>query len=155
MVIQRWQSLLLLVAAAVMGCFSFCSLGQIQTTDFTYNFTSMGFYQEGIPTNGVSAQIFHTWYLFAVTFTSMLLLLIDIFLFKNLPLQKKVCLVSLLFIIASSATVAYLGYQSFPGGEIGWSSAIICPLIAIVATISAYGLMQKDHNRLKAVDRIR
>ena len=65
------------------------------------------------------------------------------------------CLVSLLFIIASSATVAYLGYQSFPGGEIGWSSAIICPLIAIVATISAYGLMQKDHNRLKAVDRIR
>lgn len=113
MVIQRWQSLLLLVAAAVMGCFSFCSLGQIQTADFTYNFTSMGFYQEGIPTNGVSAQIFHTWYLFAVTFTSMLLLLIDIFLFKNLPLQKKVCLVSLLFIIASSATVAYLGYQSF------------------------------------------
>lgn len=89
MVIQRWQSLLLLVAAAVMGCFSFCSLGQIQTADFTYNFTSMGFYQEGIPTNGVSAQIFHTWYLFAVTFTSMLLLLIDIFLFKNLPLQKK------------------------------------------------------------------
>ena len=111
MVIQRWQSLLLLVAAAVMGCFSFCSLGQIQTADFTYNFTSMGFYQEGIPTNGVSAQIFHTWYLFAVTFTSMLLLLIDIFLFKNLPLQKKVCLVSLLFIIASSATVAYLCYQ--------------------------------------------
>ena len=80
MVIQRWQSVLLLVAAVVMGCFTFCSLGQVQTTDFTYNFTSLGFSQEGIATGGVDVN-YHTWYFFVLSLTTVSLLLIDIFLF--------------------------------------------------------------------------
>ena len=155
MVIQRWQSLLLLVAAVMMGCFTFCSLGQIQTTDFTYNFTSLGFFQEGIPTDGEVATETHTWYFFVLSLTTTVILLIDIFLFKNLPLQKKVCLISVLFIIASAATAGCLGYTSVHGGEIGWSSVALSPVIALFAAIIAYSCMRRDHNRLKAVDRIR
>jgi hypothetical protein len=44
MVIQRWQSVLLLVAAVAMATFSFLSLGQIQLSDYTLNFTTLGFY---------------------------------------------------------------------------------------------------------------
>ena len=138
LVIQRWQSLRLLVAAVMMGCFTFCSLGQIQTTDFTYNFTSLGFFQEGIPTDGEVATETHTWYFFVLSLTTTVILLIDIFLFKNLPLQKKVCLISVLFIIASAATAGALS-----------------PVIALFAAIIAYSCMRRDHNRLKAVDRIR
>lgn len=155
MVIQRWQSLLLLVAAAVMCCFTFCSIGQIQTTDYTFNFTSLGFYQEGIPTDGEPATVTHTWYFFVLSLTTTVLLLIDIFLFKNLPLQKKVCLVSILFIIASGVTCLCLGYGVVAGAFVNWSAVVICPLIAIVAAIMAWTCMQRDHNRLKAVDRIR
>lgn len=155
MVIQRWQSLLLLVAAAVMGCFTFCSLGQVQTTDFTFNFTSLGFFQEGISTDGAPDLTVHTWYFFAISLTTTLLLLIDIFLFKNLDLQKKVCALSVLLVIASAATGGCLGYTAIDGGEIGWSTVALCPLIALVATLMAYGCMQSDHNKLKAVDRIR
>lgn len=154
MVIQRWQSVLLLVAAAVMGCFTFCSIGQVQTTDYTYDFTSLGFFQEGEATGGV-VENFRTWYFFALSLTTTLLLLIDIFLFKNLPLQKKVCLVGILFTIASGATALCLGYNAIEGGTVGWNAVVICPLIALVGAILAYGCMVRDHNRLKAVDRIR
>lgn len=153
MVIQRWQSLLLLAAAVMMGVFTFCSLGQIQTTDYTFNFTSLGLFQEG---EGAPEYIgYSTWYLFAISLTSMFLLLIDIFLFKNLPLQKRVCLVSVLFIIATAAVSAAIGYNTLPGGEISWSTVICAPVIALIATIMAYQRMQKDHNMLKSVDRIR
>ncbi len=155
MVIQRWQSLLLLVAAAVMGCFTFCSIGQVQTSIFTFNFTSLGFYQEGIPTDGVPDMMTHTWSFFILSLTSAVLLLIDIFLFKNLPLQKKVCLVSILFIIASGVTCLFLGYGVADGGMVNWSGVVTCPLIALIAAIMAWTCMQRDHNRLKAVDRIR
>lgn len=155
MVIQRWQSLLLLVAAVMMAVFTFCSLGQVQTPDFTYNFTSLGFGQEGIPTDGTVAHNYTTWYLFAVSLTSMVLLLIDIFLFKNLKLQLKVCLVSILFIIAAAVTAIVLGYNTFPEGEIGWSTAICAPLLAVIAAIMAYGRITSDRNKLLSADRIR
>lgn len=154
MVIQRWQSILLLMAAVVMGCFTFCSLGQVQTTDFTYNFTSLGFYQEGITTDGIEVN-YPTWYFFVLSLTTTVLLLIDIFLFKNLNLQKKICIVSLVFVIASGATAGCLGYTAIVGGTIGWSSVALCPFVAIVGILLAYGCMVRDHNRLKAVDRIR
>ena len=155
MVIQRWQSLLLLVAAAVMCCFTFCSLGQVQTTDYTFNFTSLGFYQEGVPTDGVADSVSHTWYFFALSLTTTLLLLIDIFLFKNLTLQKKVCLVGVLFIVGSAATCAGLAYGFAEGATVGWSAVVACPLIALVAAVMAWRCMQRDHDKLKAVDRIR
>ncbi|MDE6577983.1 MAG: DUF4293 domain-containing protein [Muribaculaceae bacterium] len=156
MVIQRIQSLLLLAAAVMMGIFTFCSLGQVQTTDFTFNFTSLGFFQEGIPTDGAPEHNYYsTWYFFILSLTTTILLTLDIFLFKNLNLQKKVCLISILFIVASAATGATLGYGAIPGGTIVWTSLVCAPFIALIATIMAYNRIQRDHNMLKSVDRIR
>ena len=47
---------MLLLVCALMGCFTFISLGQIQTTDFTFNFTTLGFFSEGNPTNGTKSE---------------------------------------------------------------------------------------------------
>lgn len=154
MVIQRWQSLLLLVAAVVTGCFTFCSLGQVQTPEFTYNFTSLGFFQEGIPTGG-AVENYHTWYFFALSLTTTILLLLDIFLYRNLDVQKRVCLVALLFEIASAATAGCIGYTAFGGAGVSWSSVVLCPLIGVVAILLAYGCMRRDQNKLRAADRIR
>lgn len=156
MVIQRWQSVLLLIAAVMMGCFSFCSLGQITTTDFTFNFTSLGIFYEGEATEGApTGTLVSTWYFFAISLTTAILLLIDIFLYKNLTLQKKVAGISLLFTIASAAIGAGIGYCTVENGTIGWSSLALAPFIAIFATILAINRIQSDHNKLKAVDRIR
>ena len=156
MVIQRWQSLLLLVAAVMMGCFTFFSIGQVATTDYTFNFTSMGFTYEGEATDGAPSGTFlPTWYFFALSLTSAVLLLIDIFLYGNLRLQKRVAWVSVLLIVASAAVCATLGYTAVEGGSIEWSELVIAPLIALIGTLLAINRIQSDHNKLRAVDRIR
>lgn len=156
MVIQRWQSLLLLVAVVMMCCFTFFSLGQVQTPDYSFNFTSLGFTYEGESTGHAPEGMFlSTWYFFILSLTTALLMLIDIFMYGNLVLQKKVCLVTILMAIAAAATCGCLGYTAVEGGTIGWSTNILSVIIAVVAAILAYGCMRRDHNRLKSVDRLR
>ncbi len=155
MVIQRWQSVLLLVATAVMACFTFCSLGQIQAPDYTFNFTTMGFFSEGIATDGASNVGIHTWYLFALSLTTSILLLIDIFLFKNFPLQMKVCLICIAFIIATGAAAYGVGVNGVEGCSVRWSTPALCPAIAVVAAVLAYWRMRKDQEKLRSYDRIR
>lgn len=155
MVIQRWQTVLLFVAAAVMACFSFMSLGQLQTPDITLNFKSLGFFQEGISTEGVNPIELHTWYFFMLSITTIVILLIDIFLFKNLRLQQRVCQVAILFIVADACVAGLLGYRAIEGSVISWSTVALCPFIALFSAVFAYYRMASDYALLKASDRIR
>ncbi|MCH5225231.1 MAG: DUF4293 domain-containing protein [Muribaculaceae bacterium] len=157
MVIQRWQTVLLFVAAAVMACFTFLPIAEVVTPDYTFSFNALGFYQEGIPTNGETPIVVHTWYFFMLSITTIVLLLVDIFLYRNLRLQQRVCMVALLFIVADACVCGLLGFWSFrlDEGHIWWKTSIICPLIAILATIFAYYRMAQDYSLLKAADRLR
>lgn len=156
MVIQRWQSLLLLVAAVMMGCFTFMSLGQVQTEDFSFNFNSLGFHYEGESADYAPSHTYlSTWYFFILSLSTTLVLLIDIFLYNNLVFQKKVCSVGILMTIASIATAVTLGYTAIEGYSVSWSSIAFCPIIALVGSILALNRMQSDHNKLKSVDRLR
>lgn len=158
MVIQRWQSLLLLVSAVMMGCFSFCSLAQVQTLQYTFDFTSLGFSYEGEPTEGAPSGTFlATWYFFILSITTTAVYALDIFLFRNLQLQKKVCLIGILMTVASFATCAALGYNAVGDmQQIQWTSVFyVAPAFAVVSAILAWGRMQSDRNKLRAADRIR
>lgn len=153
MVIQRWQSVLLLCAAIVMGCFSFMSLGQIQTPEVTFNFTALGLFPEGVSTSGETLPCTSTWYFFAVSILSALLPLIAIFTFKQYKLQKNLCLLTMLFLACVIAIGAILGY----GGtyNVSWTSLVCAPFIALIATIMAYQRIKADHRLLKSADRLR
>lgn len=155
MVIQRWQSVMLLIACVMMACFSFCSLGQIQTESFTFNFTSLGFSSEGQPTGGAQNVDINTWYFFAISIVSAIIPLIAIFCFRNLSLQRRLCLIGLLFVIATAATGLTLGYTTFPDSSIGWSTVIICPLLAAITEIWAYRLIGADDKKIRSVDHFR
>lgn len=155
MVIQRWQSVLLLIAAVMMGIFSFGSLGQFQLQEYTLNFSSWGIYSEGVPTDGAQAVSVPTIYLTTISVLSALLFLIDIFLFKKLSLQKKVCYIALLTTCATIIQTAILGYTAIEGASVSWSSLICSPFIALIAGYFAVRLIISDHNKLKSIDRIR
>ena len=161
MVIQRWQSLLLLVAAAVMGCFTFCSLGQFQTTDFTFDFTSFGISYEGEATDGVPTGFFEkTWYFFAVSLMSAIIPLVTIFLSGNLKLQMRMCLMEILFVIATGFVAFNISrnvvlQNAAMDASFGWSSVALCPFIALAAVILAYWRIRHDRNLLRSADRIR
>lgn len=156
MVIQRWQSVLLLIAAALMGCFTFCSLGQIQLPDYTCNYTTFGFEIEGEATDGgPTGFALRTWSLFVVSLMSMVIPIIAIFCFKNLKLQKSLCWISILFTVVTAAIAGVLGYTAFQGAAVGWSSLALAPVLAVIAVYLAYGRIRSDERKLKAADRLR
>ena len=156
MVIQRWQSVLLLITAVMMACFTFLSLGQVQLPDYSLNFTTLGFTYEGVATAGSPSGYYaHTWAFFIVSLLSIILPAINIFLFKNLRLQKNVCLIEVFFLIALLAIGIVYGYYYFDDAYVSWSSIIIAPLIAFVSDLMAYNRINSDQRLLKAADRLR
>lgn len=156
MVIQRWQSVLLLITVVLMGCFSFMSLGQIQTETMTLNFTALELSQEGIATNNAPEfQSVSTWYLFAVSILSAVLSLIAIFTFKNLRLQKRLCILSILCIICVIIAAAIIGYQVIGGGQVSWSSLICAPFISLISTAMAYQRISADQRIIRESERLR
>lgn len=156
MVIQRWQSIFLLIVAALMACFTFCSLGQVQLPDYSLNFTTLGFSIEGESTGGApTGYVAYTWPFFIVSILSFLIPLISIFLFKNMKLQKTLCLIELLFIMALIAIGAAYGYCQFEGAAVSWSSLIVAPMLAFVADVMAYNRISHDQRLLRAADRLR
>lgn len=156
MVIQRWQSVLLLVSAVVMGFFTFCSLGQVQLPEYTCNFTTIGFCREGIPTDGAQGgYLLYTWPLFIVSLMSAIIPFIAIFCFKNTKLQKNLCLIETLFIVAVAVIGGMYGYGSFEGASVSWSSLAIAPALALIADVMAYNRICADVRKLRAADRLR
>lgn len=147
---------MMLIAFLLMGCFSFLSLGQVQTPDFSYNFTCIGFSIEGEPTGGsLSGMQVYTWFLFILSVMSAILPLINIFLYRNLRLQKRVCLVDVLFIVATICVAGWEGYRGMPGYECSWSSLAIAPFLALILMVMSWGLINRDHRLIRSVDRIR
>ena len=155
MVIQRWQSLLLLLAVVCMGLFSFLSLGQVQTSDWTFDFTAYGFSVEGEATGAMVPEFVSTWYFFAVSLLSAVIPLIAIFTFKHFRLQKNLCLLSILFAACVVAVGALLGYQTIDGGALNWSSLVCAPFIAIIAESMAYNRICADHKVIRDTYRLR
>lgn len=156
MVIQRWQSVMLLITVALMACFTFLSLGQIQTPDYSLNFTTLGFSIEGEPDPGTAGGMqIHTWFLFIVSLMSMIIPLINIFLYRNLPLQKRLCLIEILFLLSTICIAGWEGYRGVSGFECQWSSLAMAPFLALILMIFSWGLINRDHKLIKSADRIR
>lgn len=153
MVIQRWQSLLLLIAVVMMGLFSFCSLGQIQGADTSFNISALGIYAEG---NGTHLQQ-GTIYVAIVAWLTALLSLIAIFLFKNTRLQRRVCWLCIVLTLAACGS-EWLAATTFevPGSNgVSWSSMVCAPFIAIVSLLCAIRCIRSDEKKLASYDRLR
>lgn len=156
MVIQRWQSVFLLITAVMMACFTFMSIGQVQLPDYSLNFTTLGFTYEGEATGGSPSGYYqHTWAFFIVSLLATVLPLINIFLFRNLKLQKTVCFIEVFFMLALLAIGCTYGYYHFDGATVGWSSVIIAPFIGLVSDLLAYNRISADQKLLRAADRLR
>lgn len=156
MVIQRWQSVLLLITVALMACFTFLSLGQVQAFGYSYNFTTLGFSIEGEPSAGsASGTPVHTWFLFIVSLMSVVIPLINIFMYKNLPLQKRLCLIEILFLLATICIAGWEGYRGIPGYECQWSALAMAPFMALILMVFSWGLINRDHKLIRSADRIR
>jgi len=139
-----------------MGCFTFMSLGQVQLANYTLNFTTRGFIYEEIATDGApSGYMMRTVLFFIISVASFVLPLINIFLFKRLGLQKRLCLIEVLLLIAVISVGAMYGYTGIDGGTVSWSSLVCAPFLALIADIMAFNRICADDRKLRAADRLR
>jgi len=107
----------------------------------------IGSVADGVP----SAESFtpvYAWdilHLFILLCLTSVLLLVDIFLYKNLPLQKKVALVCVMLAVVAGVV----------GGLCGSAAVMAETAVSAVLAIVAYTRMKADERLLKSYDRIR
>lgn len=154
MIIQRWQTLLIFIAAVMMALFSFLSLGQIQTFNASYDITALGIQnisKAGDPVNQ------YTIYIFVISLLSVLLSIISIYSYKNLRLQIRLCLINCMLIMASCLSEFLVCYNLCENlnGSLSWSSIIAAPFIALIALLCAWNCIKSDKRKLASLDRLR
>ena len=132
MVIQRWQSLLLFISALIIGAGLVFPIGSVVDEAMS-------------PESSTPIYAFDILPLFILLCLTFVLLLVDIFLYKSLPLQKKVALVCVLLTVVAGVV----------GGVCGSVSVMVMTAVSAVLTIVAYNRMKADERLLKSYDRIR
>ena len=150
MVIQRIQSLYLLIAAILMVVFAFFPA-------LTFDFGGKEFMYGAINAGPVGMTHVAPLMLVLVILIAVLAF-IDIFLFKNLQRQMTVCFVD---IIIALAMLIAIGVQAVVfGGKVGVSNvmpqwSLVLPVLAIIFLMLAHKAMSRDKKKLIDADRLR
>lgn len=141
MVIQRWQSLLLLIATICMALFCFTPFASFNDPASAENLLSAS------PSDFIAFLV--------LNLTIAALLFISIFLFRNLRRQLSVTLLSILLMIVSAVTGIIIVYVRLDGGHIELCGGALLLILAFVASIWAYRRIAHDRRLLASMDRIR
>ena len=149
MVIQRIQSIYLLIAVILMAVFAFFPA-------LTFELGGREFVYGALETGKVGVTHIDPLMLTLVILIS-LLALIDIFMFKNLQRQMSVCFVD---IIIGLAMLVAIGIQAFyVGGREGvtltWSWYLVLPILSVIFLMMAHKAMSRDKKLLRDSDRLR
>ena len=149
MVIQRIQSVYLLIAVILMVVFAFFPA-------LTFELGGRQFVYGALEAGKVGVTHIDPLMLMLVVLIS-LLALIDIFLFKNLQRQMTVCFVD---IIIGLAMLVAIGIQAFyVNGKDGvtstWQWYLLLPILSIVFLMLAHKAMSRDKKMLRDSDRLR
>lgn len=135
MVIQRWQSVLLLISAIFVAL--------------------AGILPYAVTANGVDVCAVQTPVLLCVDILVALLLLIDIFLYRNLRYQMKVTRLALGLIVVLEAAIAAYTCAGLEGATISIIGGIVMPVLALISSFVAFRLMHRDYRLLRSADRLR
>lgn len=151
--IQRIQSLYLLLASAFMSLTLFMPIATFVVDGQTYELTAFSL------TCGEMSQ--STIWLGIILAIATALPLITIFLFKKRTLQIRLCAVEVVLLIGSLVLVAlyyWLTSRLFEGlvidhRQFGWAAPM--PIVAIVLSYLASRAIFKDEVLVRSLDRIR
>ena len=81
-----------------------------------------------------------------------ILLFFSIFMFRNLKLQKKVTVLSMVMMAVLGVVSAFFLYNNCPDASLEWGGGIVLLIFALIFGLLAYRGMSKDERKLKASD---
>lgn len=82
------------------------------------------------------------------------LLIISIFTFKNLKLQKTITRLSLLLMAVIAVAGSFFLYRNAPDATLEWGGGIVLLVIAAIFDILALRGMSRDEKKLRNADRL-
>ena len=149
MVIQRIQSLFLLIAVILMVVFAFFPALSFELADKTVLY--------GALETGRAGNLHVDPLLLMLVILISFLAIVDIFLYKNLQRQMTVCFVD---IIIGLAMLVAIGIQAFyvgnrDGWTVTWQWYVLLPVLSIILLMIAHKAMSKDKKKLRDADRLR
>ncbi len=150
MVIQRIQSVYLLIAIILMVVFAFFPA-------FTFTFGDREFVYGALEAGKVGVTHINPLML-TLTILIAVFALIDIFLFKNLPRQMTFCFATIIIGIAMLIALAIEIFMI--QGRVGIHNvmphwALLLPVLAIIFLMLAHKAMSRDKKALRDADRLR
>ena len=154
MVIQRWQSVFLLIAALLMAFYAFLPVAGFTFGGVSYELSLLGISSlvldggSAITPATVSPEVV-SWPLSVLV---AVLSLVAIFKFKQMKLQKTLCMACIILTVAVIASLLVLVN--------GWSDlryyfSNVMPVLAILFYILAIRGITKDQKILSSYDRLR
>ncbi len=149
MVIQRIQSIYLLIAVILMVVFAFFPALSFELADKTVLY--------GALESGRAGSMHINPLLITLIILISALALIDIFLFKNLQRQMTVCFID---IIIGLAMLIAICVQAFvvgnrEGWTVTWQWYMLLPVLSIIFLMMAHKAMSNDKKKLRDADRLR
>lgn len=152
--IQRIQSIYLLLAAAVEAVLFFVPVATFITVD-----KIIPFYAFGIDFEISSKFISEVATIPLIVLISMVVLLplINIFLFKKRKLQMRLCIFAILLNFGVVGLL-YFYISTFAGellASIQYNYPVVMPLIAMILNYLAFRGVRKDEALIRSIDRIR
>lgn len=146
MVLQRWQSVYLFIAAVLMMIYAFSPIAELTLDSATVELTMRG-------ATGIN-NVGYMWAFFAVSVLVSLFSLVTIFKYKNLKLQKKMCLIGGCLTVALLVSLMIVVIMT---ECLSYSITLfnVIPVVAIIMFYLADCGISKDQKILSSYDRIR
>lgn len=157
MVIQRWQSVYLLVAALLIGFYAFMPIVGFSVDGNSFELSLLGvdsLSAVGDTENSILSEVpaVLTWPLFALAVLTSLLSLVTIFKFKQMKLQKSLCRVCIILTIALIASLLIM-VSGWVNVRYYFSNCM--PILAIIAYVMALRGIINDYKKISDSDRLR
>ncbi len=149
--LQRIQTVFLLLASAVMLVASVTPLASFAYKADPVVFEAMGVYLNGNLTDS-------TWGLFAIGAISAILALVTVFMYKNRMLQIRLSIFNIVLMVGFYLFFGFLIWKMNPGTDLIFQKVkigIVMPIIGIILTILAIRKIGADEALVRSLNRLR
>jgi hypothetical protein len=151
--LQRIQSVYLLLVAILMTAMTFLPLAILQRDGVLYSFEVFG-----ITSLSDTTEMNPMWGLFVLTALIAILAVATIFLYKKRILQIRICVFNAILMIGFYgffAFLIYMMYQNIADLSINVKIALSFPLISLILDYLAIRNIGADEVLVRSVDRLR
>lgn len=152
--LQRIQTVYLLIVAALMASLLFLPLSVMQSGGIFYTFDVFGLNTMGADKELVSP----TWGLFALVLVTIIISLVTIFLFKKRILQIRLTIFNTILLFCFYGVFAFMIYL-FKGEMVGltytFKMATAFPAVCVVLNYLAIRNIGADEALVRSLDRLR